>query len=113
MALLGYESQHQQFPGYRQELAGTDAGWGVMILPYIDRCDLWQDWKQGKVRKALLRLMICPSDPAKDLRPGRRMVLVCREPADLPGRQRPVAGLHCVQRWNRPIRCWYPRTCGA
>jgi len=69
MALLGYEQKHEQFPGYRQQLAGTDAGWGVMILSYLDRNDLWQDWKQGKVRKALVRLMICPSDLPKTLGP--------------------------------------------
>src|SRR5208282_3508166 len=61
-ALLGYEGQNRQFPGYRQTLANVDAGWGVMILPQIERNDLWQEWKQGKVRKARIPLMICPLD---------------------------------------------------
>ena len=64
-----YESQHLEFPGYRQKLASADVGWGVMILPWIERPDLWQQWYQGKPRKAPIRLMICPSDPPEKLGP--------------------------------------------
>ena len=62
-ALLSFESANHQFPGYRQELAKNDAGWGVMILPYIDRNDLWRQWQQGKVAKARITRTICPLDP--------------------------------------------------
>jgi hypothetical protein len=34
-----------------------------MILPQIERSDLWQSWKQGNPRKVPIREMICPSDP--------------------------------------------------
>ncbi len=63
MALFKYETKYREFPGYRQKLPIDDAGWGVMILPQLDRDDLWQDWKQGKTHKALLQMTFCPSDP--------------------------------------------------
>jgi prepilin-type processing-associated H-X9-DG protein len=68
-ALLAFESQHGTFPGYRQPLANTDVGWGVMILPQIERSDLWEQWKKGKAAKALLNFTICPLDSPKNLGP--------------------------------------------
>ena len=62
-ALLGYEQLHHEFPGYRQKLANADAGWGMMILPQIERPDLWSLWNRGMPRKIPIKLMICPSDP--------------------------------------------------
>jgi prepilin-type processing-associated H-X9-DG protein len=69
MALLDYEAQHTQFPGYRQTLAQTDVGWGVMILPGLDCSNLWELWNEGKAAKARIDTMICPSDLPKDLGP--------------------------------------------
>ncbi|MGD0898547.1 MAG: DUF1559 domain-containing protein [Thermoguttaceae bacterium] len=67
LALLNYEAAHKHFPGYKQELAGQDASWGVMLLPYLDRRDLWQQWKQGTPMKRFLRVYVCPSDPPKNM----------------------------------------------
>jgi prepilin-type processing-associated H-X9-DG protein len=63
LALLSYEAKHKSFPGYKQELAGQDASWAVMILPYFDRRDLWQAWKKGTPEKRYMRVFVCPSDP--------------------------------------------------
>jgi type II secretory pathway pseudopilin PulG len=70
LALLNYEAAHKQFPGYRQELAGHEAGWGVMILPYIDEGDVWWNWEAGKPQKILLEVMLCPSDRPETLGPA-------------------------------------------
>jgi prepilin-type processing-associated H-X9-DG protein len=62
LALQWFEGAHKHFPGYKQELAGRDVGWPVILLPHLDRVDLWKTWKEGRQGKKLLRLMICPSD---------------------------------------------------
>ena len=54
LALLAYEGQHHHFSGYRQTLADTDVGWGVIILPQIDRNDLWKEWNEGNGTKHCL-----------------------------------------------------------
>jgi prepilin-type processing-associated H-X9-DG protein len=63
LALLNFEARHKHFPGYKQDLAGHEVGWAVMLLPYLDRKDLWKRWEEGKQEKKFLRLMFCPSDP--------------------------------------------------
>jgi prepilin-type processing-associated H-X9-DG protein len=70
LSLLGYEARHRQFPGFKQKLAGQDASWVVMILPYQDRADLWANWKQGTPEKKFLKVMVCPSDPPPTPGPG-------------------------------------------
>jgi prepilin-type processing-associated H-X9-DG protein len=62
LALLQYDNLRRQFPGFRQKLAGQDASWVVMLLPYLDQDDLWQKWKAGTPQKACLMVMVCPSD---------------------------------------------------
>jgi prepilin-type processing-associated H-X9-DG protein len=69
LALLSFEAAHKSFPGYKQKLAGQDASWIVMILPYLDRADLWANWKQGTPEKKFLRVMFCPSDPPDNMGP--------------------------------------------
>jgi prepilin-type processing-associated H-X9-DG protein len=69
MALLDFESRHGLFPGYREPLAGSDVGWGVMILPDVERMDLWEQWQQGKAAKAVMEGFICPSDSPKTFGP--------------------------------------------
>jgi len=62
LGLQWFENAHKHFPGYKQELAGRDVGWPVILLPHLDRPDLWNTWKEGKPKKTLLRLMFCRSD---------------------------------------------------
>jgi prepilin-type N-terminal cleavage/methylation domain-containing protein/prepilin-type processing-associated H-X9-DG protein len=88
LALVNYESAHKSFPGFRNaNVVGTGAGnlpaatmlsWVAMILPHLDRNDLWTTIKvtQGPNGpnptdqtygfynfQALLSVMFCPSDP--------------------------------------------------
>ncbi len=91
LALIGYEAAHRLFPGFRNRLgpdAATDpidltsVSWAVMILPYIDRNDLWKIWDAGTERGDLdldgddydghvyLKLFGCPSDPSGETGPG-------------------------------------------
>jgi prepilin-type processing-associated H-X9-DG protein len=69
LALLSFEVAHKSFPGYKQKLAGQDVSWVVMILPYLDRADLWANWKQGTPENKFLRVMFCPSDPPGNMGP--------------------------------------------
>jgi type II secretory pathway pseudopilin PulG len=63
LALQGYASQHLRLPGLKQELAGQDASWFVMLLPYLECNDLWQNWQSGVTEKEYLELTVCQSDP--------------------------------------------------
>jgi prepilin-type processing-associated H-X9-DG protein len=65
-AALAFEQTQGHFPGYKQKLAGRDVSWAVMLLPQLERSDLWKLWQakpydpQAQVRQSV---MICPSDP--------------------------------------------------
>lgn len=81
VAMLNYEGQNGQFPGYVGRLGNSTSNymegtWVVMLLPYLDRGDLWAIWSQGwdgssftttgslaYNRSRYLEFMICPSDP--------------------------------------------------
>ena len=93
LALLGYEAANRQFPGYENKL-GPDvdniltipdpnpASWAVMLLPYMDRNDLWEIWNAGTQLQDLdgdgtvndgyvyLKLFVCPSDPPEQTSAG-------------------------------------------
>ena len=62
MALLNNEMRKQRFTGYTNVLAGKYAGWPVMILPDIERRDLYDEWAQGNQVSSYLELLVCPSD---------------------------------------------------
>jgi len=65
VALLGYETSHNAFPGWRNSVTGNTnpVSWVAMLLPYIDRNDLWQKVKTNAAYVSYLRLLSCPSDP--------------------------------------------------
>lgn len=70
-----YTDSRKGFPGYKQKLGlgsgQQDACWGVMLLPHLERMDIWRKWQNRTAApsasdtsdRVLLRLMICPSDP--------------------------------------------------
>ncbi|MGA2034632.1 MAG: DUF1559 domain-containing protein [Thermoguttaceae bacterium] len=71
-AAMSYEGVRRSFPAYHSKLGAKawDASWTVLLLPYLDRTDLWNLWKgtpqqaQGSsTPTVLLKLMICQSDP--------------------------------------------------
>jgi prepilin-type processing-associated H-X9-DG protein len=68
--MLGYESVEKCFPGYKNRVAGQSASWLVMSLPYIERSDLWQDWKQGKKTSAYIKMLMCPANLPETIAKG-------------------------------------------
>ena len=75
LAACGFEAARKAFPGYKQlaTSGGSSVGWVPMLLPYLDRNDLWTNMRlcNGSVAASsgtqawavLMRLMYCPSDP--------------------------------------------------
>ncbi|MGA2255251.1 MAG: DUF1559 domain-containing protein [Thermoguttaceae bacterium] len=72
LAMLAYESSHKSFPGWRNTvgtLSGTTTGsttasWLTMLLPNLERNDLWQKIKAGgNPAGTNLANLSCPSDP--------------------------------------------------
>ena len=65
-ALLAYESSHGSFPGWRNYASGAsgNVAWPAMLLPNLDRSDLWQKIKTGgSPSGTYLALWVCPTDP--------------------------------------------------
>lgn len=62
-AMLQSESTRRFFPGFINRLSDKQVSWVPMIFPYIERNDLYEQWKVGTQPTTLLRLMICPSAP--------------------------------------------------
>lgn len=62
-AMLQSESTRRFFPGFMNRLGEKQVSWVPMIFPYIERNDLYDEWKVGTQRPTLLRLLICPSAP--------------------------------------------------
>jgi prepilin-type N-terminal cleavage/methylation domain-containing protein/prepilin-type processing-associated H-X9-DG protein len=63
-AALGYAGNLNVYPGYRNVVRDTEVGWGAMLLPNLERKDLWDALRNGSGdwRKPL-PTMVCPSDP--------------------------------------------------
>jgi prepilin-type N-terminal cleavage/methylation domain-containing protein/prepilin-type processing-associated H-X9-DG protein len=89
LALQNYESARREYPGVVNRI-GADAGvstpanqrvvdltpasWVVMLLPYLDRMDLWSMWQQwdGSATSTVvdptqlhpkMNIFVCPSNP--------------------------------------------------
>lgn len=75
-AIILYEGAKQHFPGYAKTLGATyryNINWPIMILPQIQREDLWAEWQswQGRARPNRnaaidIDLFKCPSDMTSD-----------------------------------------------
>jgi prepilin-type N-terminal cleavage/methylation domain-containing protein len=69
LALANYESSHKTYPGWRNTVTTGTSGsqlvsWPTMLLPNLERQDLWQSVKSGgSVTGSLLKVFSCPSDP--------------------------------------------------
>lgn len=89
LATMNYDSARKAFPGFRQWLTVNKAdnsvyqypaSWTVMLLPYLDRTDLWNKWKtyypsedspacfadnskSMNQRARYMKITTCPSDP--------------------------------------------------
>jgi prepilin-type N-terminal cleavage/methylation domain-containing protein len=66
LAMASYEVANKEYPGYVNDIgaltAGTKAGWGVMLLPFLEQQQLWEEYTQGKAAGAQLDFFICPSN---------------------------------------------------
>jgi prepilin-type N-terminal cleavage/methylation domain-containing protein/prepilin-type processing-associated H-X9-DG protein len=65
-----YTDSRKGFPGYKQKVGPAnglqDACWAVMLLPHLERMDIWRKWQTtptDSTARVLMKVMICPSDP--------------------------------------------------
>ncbi len=71
-ALLQFEMARGRFPGWREQIGDRrnpkTVGWAFVLLPYIERRDLYRAYGPGGPRfdsqpSEFLELFVCPSDP--------------------------------------------------
>jgi prepilin-type N-terminal cleavage/methylation domain-containing protein len=90
LGVIQFAEKKQEFPGYLNRLSngglssggpssgGPNVTWCVMILPYIGRADLYDNWQEGKQDIGELELFLCPSAAQKsDLRAPLNFVANC------------------------------------
>ncbi len=69
-AMLGYALAKKHFPGYANTLKNVKVSWAPLLLPYIERNDLWEGtsgWRSGnRSAAAKIPTFICPSDTTLD-----------------------------------------------
>ncbi len=79
LAMQQFEQAQKQLPGFINELLpaegqnapGLRASWVVMLMPYIERSDIWDSWNERRVPIApTVDLLLCPSDPPESQSPG-------------------------------------------
>ncbi|MGO8690783.1 MAG: DUF1559 domain-containing protein [Thermoguttaceae bacterium] len=70
LAAMNLESSQGTFPGFENTVNGQTLSWAIMLLPYMERTDLWNLYKgtapvsTGTASNVPnLQLFICPSDP--------------------------------------------------
>jgi prepilin-type N-terminal cleavage/methylation domain-containing protein/prepilin-type processing-associated H-X9-DG protein len=74
-AMSAYEVADKSYPGYVNPIGTivkkTKASWAAMLLPYLERQDLWEKYFRGEHAVASIEFFVCPSNPppADDL-PG-------------------------------------------
>ena len=69
MAMLAYAGQHNAFPGWRTNtIVGNPnfVSWQAVLLPNLDRADLWQQVQANVNFKVAVKVFTCPSDPNLD-----------------------------------------------
>jgi prepilin-type N-terminal cleavage/methylation domain-containing protein len=73
LAIAGFEQAKNRFPGYREQIGppgkGKPVSWAFVLLPHIERKDLYQAYGPGgafaaETPKEWLDLFICPADVA-------------------------------------------------
>jgi prepilin-type N-terminal cleavage/methylation domain-containing protein/prepilin-type processing-associated H-X9-DG protein len=67
-AMFMYEQAKGRYPGYANNVRGTIVGWAPLMLPYVERNDLWEGptgnngWRAGVVQASYVKVFVCPSD---------------------------------------------------
>lgn len=80
LAVIQFEQKQGEYPGLVNDLdpddgIGTPRGWSFMVLPYLERTDLFEAYSapDSAPPTETLEIMLCPSDPPEstsDLPPG-------------------------------------------
>ncbi len=64
-ATIHYESVKGQLPGWRNQApldSDVSISWVVALFPYLDREDLWKEWRDGAGPEVVYEEVVCPSD---------------------------------------------------
>jgi prepilin-type N-terminal cleavage/methylation domain-containing protein/prepilin-type processing-associated H-X9-DG protein len=72
-ATMAFEQKAQFIPGWRnKQLAGAanpanpGPTWSVLLLPHIERTDIYKSWEAGGSQTPVISLYLCPSSPPDD-----------------------------------------------
>lgn len=72
-ATMAFEQKAQFIPGWRnKQLAGVanqanpGPTWSVLLLPHIERTDIYKSWEAGGSQTPVISLYLCPSSPPDD-----------------------------------------------
>jgi prepilin-type N-terminal cleavage/methylation domain-containing protein/prepilin-type processing-associated H-X9-DG protein len=66
-AVFSFDTARGFIPGWRNPdvktvgTSGTTPGWPVLLLPQIDRRDIYRKWEEGTNTRSYIDLFICPS----------------------------------------------------
>jgi prepilin-type N-terminal cleavage/methylation domain-containing protein len=67
LAAAGYEAAQKEYPGYINAVGSmvkqTKASWAAMLLPHLERQDLWEKYFRGDHAVASIEFFVCPSNP--------------------------------------------------
>lgn len=64
-AAIHYNDTNGFLPGWRNRLSSTVfPSWPVMILPFVERKDVYAAWLSGSFATPSVSLFVCPSSPA-------------------------------------------------
>ena len=70
-AAMGYSGNLNVYPGYKNVVRDTEVGWGAMLLPNLERKDLWDALRNGSGDwKKPIQTMVCPTDPPDSMGGG-------------------------------------------
>jgi prepilin-type N-terminal cleavage/methylation domain-containing protein len=68
-AVINHDAQKQFIPGWRNTprvTGGVNPSWPVMLLPYLERMDVYRLWESGSSVGPYLAVFICPTTPPSD-----------------------------------------------
>jgi prepilin-type N-terminal cleavage/methylation domain-containing protein/prepilin-type processing-associated H-X9-DG protein len=61
-AMVAYELDKRQYPGYANMLRGRTVSWAPLLLPFFGRNDLWEGgWRDNQTPGGLVPQFVCPT----------------------------------------------------
>jgi len=70
LATQHYESNKQHYPGFINRIQGKVVGWPVVLLPYLGRQDVYQEWRRGNQVTVVVDQLYCPEDSLASTQPA-------------------------------------------